>query len=247
MAELVLVDVFDGDQGPVIVTELRDNNGAVMDSTPVAMQLRITDASGVALTTLPGIPQTPRSSGLIWFYLKGRSSDLLGLGGTLLAHPKIHIALAPDQTVATNLLLNGSFDTDANVDGIADSWTRSGSGPAATWAVGADDPAPPVISGSRQSIVHAAGGDTDYLTQTANVTLVAGDYLSAWVWHRATRLTGFSGPGANYFLGLLPAGLGFWAVLSDFGSPRALIAVSSAICCLAFLAGLANPRVRSAV
>jgi len=45
-------------------------------------------------------------------------------------------------------------------------------------------------------------------------------------------------------LGLLPAGLGLWAALSDVASPSTLIAASSAFCAAAFLAGLASPHIR---
>lgn len=46
-------------------------------------------------------------------------------------------------------------------------------------------------------------------------------------------------------LGLLPAGLGVWAVLSDVASPGTLIAASASFCALLFAAGLSNQRIRS--
>jgi MFS family permease len=46
-------------------------------------------------------------------------------------------------------------------------------------------------------------------------------------------------------LGLLPAGLGIWAVLSGVAAPGTLIAVSSAICTGLFLLGLSDRRIRS--
>jgi predicted MFS family arabinose efflux permease len=46
-------------------------------------------------------------------------------------------------------------------------------------------------------------------------------------------------------IGLLPAGLGIWALLSGLASPGTLIAASSAFCALLFAVGLANPRIRS--
>jgi hypothetical protein len=45
-------------------------------------------------------------------------------------------------------------------------------------------------------------------------------------------------------LGLLPAGLGLWAVLSGLASPGTLIASSMAFCAFLFLLGLADPRIR---
>jgi MFS family permease len=46
-------------------------------------------------------------------------------------------------------------------------------------------------------------------------------------------------------LGLLPAGLGIWAVLSGLASPGTLIAISSTICTGLFLLGLSDRRIRS--
>ena len=46
-------------------------------------------------------------------------------------------------------------------------------------------------------------------------------------------------------IGLLPAGLGIWAVLSGLAAPGMLIAASSAFCTCLFLLGLLNPRIRS--
>jgi MFS family permease len=45
-------------------------------------------------------------------------------------------------------------------------------------------------------------------------------------------------------LGLLPAGLGLWALLSGLGPPGTLIAVSMSFCAFLFLLGLADPRIR---
>jgi MFS family permease len=46
-------------------------------------------------------------------------------------------------------------------------------------------------------------------------------------------------------IGLLPAGLGIWAVLSELGPPGTLLAASSGFCALLFLAGLSDRRIRS--
>ena len=46
-------------------------------------------------------------------------------------------------------------------------------------------------------------------------------------------------------IGLLPAGLGLWALLSGLAPPGTLIAASSAFCALLFLFGLADRRIRS--
>jgi MFS family permease len=46
-------------------------------------------------------------------------------------------------------------------------------------------------------------------------------------------------------IGLLPAGLGLWALLSGLAPPGTLIAASSAFCALLFLLGLADSRIRS--
>jgi MFS family permease len=46
-------------------------------------------------------------------------------------------------------------------------------------------------------------------------------------------------------LGLLPAGLGIWALLSGLAAPGTLIAASSALCAALFLVGLSDRRIRS--
>ena len=46
-------------------------------------------------------------------------------------------------------------------------------------------------------------------------------------------------------IGLLPAGLGIWAVLSELGPPGLLLSASSGFCALLFLAGLSNRRIRN--
>ena len=46
-------------------------------------------------------------------------------------------------------------------------------------------------------------------------------------------------------IGLLPAGLGLWALLSNVAPPGELIAISSAICTGLFLLGLSNRRIRA--
>jgi len=46
-------------------------------------------------------------------------------------------------------------------------------------------------------------------------------------------------------LGLLPAGLGIWALLSGLAAPGTLIAVSSGFCAALFLLGLSDRRIRS--
>lgn len=52
---------------------------------------------------------------------------------------------------------------------------------------------------------------------------------------------------ADWFgsLGLLPAGLGLWALLSGLAAPGTLIAASSAFCACLFLLGLSDRRIRS--
>jgi len=46
-------------------------------------------------------------------------------------------------------------------------------------------------------------------------------------------------------IGLLPAGLGLWALLSDLGPPGTLLSASAAFCALLFLVGLSDRRIRS--
>jgi MFS family permease len=46
-------------------------------------------------------------------------------------------------------------------------------------------------------------------------------------------------------IGLLPAGLGIWALLSELGPPGILLAASSGFCALLFLVGLADRRIRT--
>jgi hypothetical protein len=46
-------------------------------------------------------------------------------------------------------------------------------------------------------------------------------------------------------IGLLPAGLGIWAVLSGLAAPGKLLAAASGFCALLFLAALSDRRIRS--
>lgn len=214
MADARLIDVYDGASGPVPVFAMEDDNGAPLDTTFCAMELRITDVDGVTIATLPGIPKAPRDSGLMYVYLKGKECDFGGNGGRIYAHPKIYTAVADDDTLAPNILLTTSFDADTNLDGIADDWTHAG-GVGGVFDVGLDEPSPSVIYGKRQSVLQPGAGATDYLTQTRPLAVVAGDHVSGWVWHRAALAAGASVIGAGYYLEI-PAIGGIGPLRSNF-------------------------------
>lgn len=195
MPTLTPVEYFDGDQGPIWAFELRDENGAILDNSSVAVEFRITDEVGTVLGIRPGVRQSPSSSGLIFVYPKGLEMDNAGAGRILICHPKIYMAKALDGvSVATNLLVNSSFDTDTTpANGIADNWTVGGA-QAATYAIVNDEPFPAAIFGSCQRIKHAGFADSDTLQQNPAVTINAGDRLSVGVW---TRHSGTPGAAKN--------------------------------------------------
>ena len=102
MPTLTPVEYHDGDQGPIWAFELRDENGAVLDSSSVAVSFKITDQAGTLIQRLPGVRQTPASSGLVYVYPKGRALDAAGAGRTVLwyvAEPpvprSVHFVVSP--------------------------------------------------------------------------------------------------------------------------------------------------------
>jgi len=183
-----LVSMDDGISGPIYRFTCKDA-GVVIDQSSCAVEAWVYDEAGTLLTRRVCLPVSPKSTGQVDLMLLGRESDWDGLGKTLVVKPKIWAAVAPGGTAATNLLLNPSFDTDADVDGVADSWSLQGA-KTATWAVVSDDPYPPVVFGSAQRTFHAALGQADFIQQSPSVTLNVGDILSVGCWHRCTGTPG---------------------------------------------------------
>lgn len=186
-----LEPIFDGDHGPIIQMTLKDQ-GILRDTTAMAIEVKIEDGNKQLITTVPAILESPKANGIVTIYLPGKATDWSGLGANLLLTPKYYMATDAIGNPATNLLLNPSFDVDANVNGIADSWTLTGA-QTAQWSVIGTDVAPPVIFGLVQRTEHATTSEPDFLSQTAAVSLVAGDRISAGVWHRTDGTGGSAG------------------------------------------------------
>lgn len=180
--------VLDGDQGPIIRFTLNDVSGA-RDMSTAAVEVYIEDNNRNLLGIRPGVIVSKTDAtlkGKVDVLLKGKETDWDGLGKDIVLVPKIYYAQAMDGvTPATNLLLNPSFDTDTNADGIPDSWGLQGT-KTATWSIGTDDPAPPVISVARLLTKHATTSEPDYIQQALTPTVAAGDVFSVGCWHRSS-------------------------------------------------------------
>lgn len=184
-----LAPIPDGDTGPIYPFRLRDSSGDV-DLAAIAVEFFVYDEDGTLVARRVGRPVSPKSGGVLQLMLLGKETDWDGAGRGLILKPKIYGAVTPAGAWATNLLLNPSFDTDANADGIADSWALQGA-KTATWAVASDDPWPPSIFGNYQLVAHATISplDPDYIQQAPTVSLSVGDRLSVGCWHRILGVT----------------------------------------------------------
>jgi len=181
-----LPPVWDGDQGPIMRFPVRDGAN-LRDLATATVEVYIENAQdGTRIGMRPGYIVGTKASGAVDVMLKGAETDWGGLGAEIVLIPRFYYAqtMAAAGAPATNLLANASFDTDGNADGVADSWSLQGA-KTATWAVGTDDPAPPVIYGAYQAVTHAALTDPDYIQQVLAPTLAPGDVLSVGCWHRS--------------------------------------------------------------
>lgn len=180
-----ITPMWDGDTYPVIRFPLVDD-GAPQDLSRAAIWFDIWK-DGAFLIRRPGSLVSPVSSGIVECFLKGRETDWDGAGAFLTVYPIVVQPFASNGQLASNLLLNPSFDTDANVDGIADSWSLGGAR-TATWAAYANDEKPAVIrqGGFFQLCTHATISplDPDYIQQGPSATINPGDRLSVGCWHR---------------------------------------------------------------
>lgn len=98
------------------------------------------------------------------------STILAAFDGLGLPYPTL---LCTAQSDATNLVTNGCFVGDANADGVADNWTKSGSAGTHTWTLEAD--ASNVLGNWQQDVISSAG--LTYLTQTISSGWSVGDRL----------------------------------------------------------------------
>lgn len=98
------------------------------------------------------------------------STILAAFDGLGLPYPTI---LCTAQSDATNLVTNGCFVGDANADGVANNWTKVGSGGTHTWTLEAD--ASNVLGNWQQDVVSSAG--LTYLVQTIASGWSVGDRL----------------------------------------------------------------------
>lgn len=185
-----LPSTWDGATGPVYRFTLKDD-GATVDAASAAVEYYVYDEAGTLVSRRPGRLVSPKSGGQVDLQLLGRDVDWAGLGKNLVIKPKLYLATTPDGAAATNLLLNPSFDsaTGTSPNRVPDSWTVVGT-PAATYDNHNNFQWPPTIFGTAQYVKHATTADTDYFEQGAAITAVAGDRLSAGIWHRTMPPTG---------------------------------------------------------
>jgi hypothetical protein len=197
-----LLRIWDSDSGGVPVFALEDDDGSPLDTSTCAFELELRDESNNHIATLPGIPQYPRSSGIVHVYWKGGEFDFGGLGGVLYAHPKIYTTETP------NILLTPSLDVDTDADGIPDDWHMGGAETNAVHSVSNDHPSPSVIFGKATSVYHPVSGtDSDYLAQSASraVSLAAGDWISGGVWVRVRKDAGATVLGGGGYYAEIPS------------------------------------------
>jgi hypothetical protein len=179
--------VYDGEPGPIRRFQL-DDGGSPVDLNMAAVEIYVYDKEDNFIARRVGVPVSPKTDGYVDLMFLGREIDWDGAGKELVLRPKIYAAIDPNGDPATNVLLNSSFDTDSNADGVPDNWSLQGVS-AATWQVRTDDPYPSVIFGGALRTFHGSLGQSDYIQQSANVTLAAGDPLSVGCWHRVTGTT----------------------------------------------------------
>lgn len=204
-----IVGIQDGDQGPYYGFEVWDQ-GVLRDMSSAAVEFKIEDQDGNAIATRAGVVMDPKSLGQVQLLFRGRETDWsgLGAGGGIVVKPKAYYATAPDGTPAVNALTNGSFDTDTSpADGIADGWAVL---PATTgsYAVQADDSAPPAIFRNCQLASPAAGTATEFLYQdlTPGGGIVVGDRWTVGAFFRGDRISGAASDGHALILELFQGG-----------------------------------------
>jgi hypothetical protein len=180
-----LGSVWDGDQGPPIRISLKESSGAAKDLSNAAIECLIVEEDGTLVARRPGVIVSPKSGGLVDIWIKGLETDWDGAGKVLYVKPRIWLAVSPTGTAATNELLNPSFDTDANSDGVADSWVKTG-----TWTPTfiTDGPMPAAIFGSAQG--GAVSATTFILSQAVTTSIAAGDIWMGGVWYRGSVTSG---------------------------------------------------------
>jgi hypothetical protein len=197
MTQRSLPPVQDGDQGPIYRFPVRDGAG-YRDMATAAVELYLEDEDGNSLGVRPGVVVSPKNSGQIDVMMKGRETDWGdGRARSIVIIPKFYYAQSVSAAAVPSSLTNTSFDTDTTpADGIADGWTVA---PATTgtYAIVANDSAPPSIFGSCQSVNPNAGTATEYLYQdvTPGGTIAPGTPWAAGVWYRGNLITGAASDG----------------------------------------------------
>lgn len=182
--------MWDGDQGPIFERVIMDGDSP-RDFASAAAEMWIEDEDGNLVARRAAVVSSTKASGKVRVYFRGLETDWDGLGRNLILKPRYYYATAPDGTPATNLLSNASFDVDATpADGIADGWLVVGSSAGITFAIAANDPAPPSIFGNFQSVSHA-GAATGFLAQSVTSPATAvGETWSFGSWVRGSAVSG---------------------------------------------------------
>lgn len=184
-------EIWDGDTYPVIEFELKSETGP-RNTTDLAVWFDI-KKDGVFLARRPGTLASPKSSGIVEYFLRGAETDWGGSGANLTIYPYVLVPVAMDGGSANSILTNPSFDTFGGTTPtqLATSWTVAGTQTGSVYTVANTGSKPPAISGNYQSIVRPTVSGFDQFRQVnTGQSGVAGDHVTFGVWVRGESITG---------------------------------------------------------
>lgn len=216
-----LPEFYDGATLPVLRFKLQDAGGARSTLGLVVNFYFV--SNGQLIARRPGKLVSPQTGGLVDVYIRGRELDWDGAGKKITVYPRVFAPVGADGSIVSNLLLDPSFESDGNADGVADNWSLTAGSSAAYSLISSGEPLFSIFGGSQQVVRGGAG--TDSLTQVVATSLVAGDLVTAGVWVRMDDVTGtadgneglilaFDGAGETVVQPSFGLGSGDWRFIS---------------------------------
>lgn len=171
----VYVRAVAGTARAVIYIDILNGAGATIQSANAT-----TTTTGQRVS-LQAVADLPTGAATIRVYLR---AEALASGDTIDAY--FDNALFDDHNLGPQMLLNGSFEADADADGVSDSWTSTSAGSAAT----VTRPATAKYGLRGQSAALGSGTTAHTFSQVAtlaNFNVKAGDTLTLAAWAHVTR------------------------------------------------------------